>query len=154
MAEKRGRKSAGDLSVVRAMNARMDPPEFLSIAEAAEWTSIMNSLPADYFRPGDAPLLGAYCVAIVLHKQARKEIQDHGITYKNEFGKRIMNPAATILQMQAGTMAQLSVKLRLAPSSRVTAQSAGANKNKATAAGQKRPWDTDDDDDAPAAASA
>lgn len=140
MATKRGRQSAGDLSVVRLSSARMPAPDWLNESESIEWRGIVDSLPADYFRPADGPLLAAYCVAAALHKDARAEITRDGTSVEDDRGRRQMNPAVTVLQYQAGTMAQLSVKLRLAPSSRYTEKTA-ATKAGSLPKPAARPWE-------------
>lgn len=140
MAAKRGRKTVADLTVVRLSGARMAAPEWLNEAEGLEWTAIVASLPADYFRPADGPLLAAYCVASALHKMARAEIEADGMTIEMDNGRKQMNPAVTVLQYQAGTMAQLAVKLRLAPSARYTPKST-ATKAGSTALPSRKPWE-------------
>lgn len=138
MTTKRGRKSIGDLSVVRVSDARIAPPDHLDEAEAAEWRAIVDSLPADYFRPGDVPLLGAFCTASALYKQARAAIKRDGITVED--GRRTYpHPAKDILTTQASSMAQMAVKLRLCPSARYTEKSAATKADQA--AGARRPWE-------------
>jgi P27 family predicted phage terminase small subunit len=150
---KRGRKSAADLTVVRATDARVVPPEHLTPAQLAEWLAIVNSLPADYFRPGDVPLLAAFCAASALYKEALALIQAEGVvmqpveyrafnedgsTKSEKFGRPIAHPAAPILTSQSSAMAQLATKLRLCPSARYTEKAAATKSNGARGA---RPWE-------------
>lgn len=153
MTTKRGRKSIGDLSVVKLSDARLLPPEHLNDAESAEWRAIVDSLPADYFRPGDIPLLGAFCSASALYKQALGMMKDDGIviqTYARKTTKedgtvvedglrQYPHPAKDILTSQAASMAQMAVKLRLCPSARYTEKSAQTKAGQS--AGAARPWE-------------
>ena len=138
MTIKRGRKSAADLSIVKVSGARVPPPEHLTAAQRDEWLLIVNSLPADYFRPGDAPLLGAFCAASALYKEALLMIQAEGIVLDNG-SRRYAHPAKDILTSQGASMAQMAVKLRLCQSARYTEKSAQTK----TAAGstKARPWE-------------
>lgn len=141
---KRGRKSTAALSVVALSKARVQPPAHLTEAQAAEWRSIVDSLPADYFRPGDIPLLAAYCVASTFYKRAAADMETRGMIVevigKGGFPHDAVNPSHQILTSQASAMAQMAVKLRLCPSARYS------EKNAATKAGQgalpTRPWET------------
>lgn len=137
----RGRKSLAGLAVVPVSGRRMPPPEHLTPPQAEEWRQIVDSLPADYFRPGDAPLLAAFCVASAFYKKAAQMMEEEGLVLEDDRGRRQAHPAASILTTQASSMAQMSVKLRLAPSSRYSEKQAST---KAGQAGRKRPWDDDE----------
>jgi P27 family predicted phage terminase small subunit len=140
---KRGRKSVGDLSVVPMSSARLQPPGHLTVAQAVEWRQIVDSLPADYFRPGDVPLLSAFCVASAFYKRAAADLEKRGLTLEEDRGRlgrhEMVNPSHQVLSSQASAMAQMAVKLRLCPSSRYS------EKNAATKAGAAakpaRPWE-------------
>lgn len=136
---KRGRKSIADLTVVKVSDQRIPAPSTLTPEQAEEWTSIVNSLPADYFRPGDAPLLVAFCVAAVFHRRAAADIERRGISLCTDKGHEYVNPSHQMLTSQASAMAQMAVKLRLCPSARMTGKSAqGKNGRSAKAV---RPWE-------------
>jgi P27 family predicted phage terminase small subunit len=134
---KRGTKSLADLMVVRAMDARVAPPDHLTPEQLSEWVAIVDSLPADYFRPGDVPLLGAFCAASALYKKALMMIQAEGIVIETS-GRRVAHPAKDILTTQSSAMAQMAVKLRLCPSARYTEKAAATKSAGATG---KRPWE-------------
>ncbi len=126
-------------SVVRVSNARLAPPAYLAPDQVAEWTAIVDSLAADFFRPSDVPLLAAYCVASSLYKRAVEDIAKNGLMLTTNTGRRYVNPAHQLLTAQGASLAQLSQKLRLAPSARVIVRSA---KNAANAAPlPTRPWE-------------
>jgi P27 family predicted phage terminase small subunit len=137
---KRGPKSTEDrMTVVPATAQRMEPPaDVLTESQVELWRGIVDSLPADYFRPWDSPLLVAYCKAYSFWLQASADLETNGITIEDDKGRRLANPAHSILVTQASAMAQLAVKLRLSPSSRISPQKAGTQAAQATG---KRPWE-------------
>jgi P27 family predicted phage terminase small subunit len=136
---KRGRKSLADLVVVKVSDHRLPPPAGLTDAQVEQWLAIVNSLPADYFRPGDAPLLAAFCIASVFHRRAADDIEERGISLCDFKGREFVNPSHQMLTSQASAMAQMAVKLRLCPSARMTGKAA-QGKSGAAAKGA-RPWE-------------
>lgn len=118
---KRGRKSVAELTVVQVSETRPEAPESLTEAQAEEWNRIVNSLPPEYFRPGDTPLLAAFCVASVFHQRAAEDLDRRGIAlFDVKTAREYVNPSHQLLTSQASVMAQLAVKLRLCPSARMT----------------------------------
>ena len=136
---KRGRKTFGALNVVAVSDQRLQPPATLTEEQCAEWSAIVNSLPADYFRPGDAPLLAAFCVASVFHRRAAADIEARGISLRTDRGHEYINPSHQMLTSQASAMAQMAVKLRLCPSARMTGKAAQSRSS--DGAKGSRPWD-------------
>jgi len=140
MAGKRGTKSLADMAVVHVTGARLQPDEdILTKRQMSLWQKIVDSLPADFFRPGDVPLLAAYCKAWDFYLQACAEIEANGVTIEDASGKRYANPAQSLVVTQASAMAQLAVKLRLSPSSRISAKTTGVKSDQPTG---NRPWQT------------
>jgi P27 family predicted phage terminase small subunit len=121
---KRGRKSLADLTVVKISDRRIQPPPGLTEEQADQWRQIVDSLPADYFRPGDAPLLAAFCIAAVFHQRAADDIEQRGLCLCDDKGREYVNPNHQMLTSQASAMAQMAVKLRLCPSARMTGKAA------------------------------
>ncbi len=137
---KRGRKSLADLQVVKVSDARPVPPATLTEEQAEEWNRIVNSLPADYFRPGDSGLLAAFCVASVFHRRAAEDLETRGISLVDAHsGREYVNPSHQMLTSQASAMAQMAVKLRLCPSARMSGKAAQGKA--AGAARAARPWE-------------
>ena len=136
---KRGRKSLADLTVVAISGGRIKPPASLTPEQVEEWDQIVNSLPADYFRPGDAPLLAAFVVASVFHRRAAEDIEKRGIALVDDKGREYVNPSHQMLTSQASAMAQMAVKLRLCPSARMTGKAAQSRNG--SAARTPRPWE-------------
>ena len=143
---KPGRKSAASLESVKppAANSRPEPPGELSEREAEIWREIVLSLPADWFRPSDFPLLAAYCQAAAQNEQATKELKTSSlILTKGAVSYR--NPLIAIQQAAALRMGALASKMRLCQSARydknkaVTA-TAGANPAASKAPTGTPPW--------------
>jgi P27 family predicted phage terminase small subunit len=135
---KRGRKSLEELTVVPMSDQRPVAPPSLSDDQREEWDSIVNSLPADYFRPGDTPLLAAFCTASVFYRKAAEDISVRGISLMDDKGREYANPSHQLLTSQASAMAQMAVKLRLCPSARMTGK--GAQSKSGDSAKGVRPW--------------
>ena len=137
---KRGTKGIADLlNVVPMSGARFAPPAHLSAAQAEEWSNIVDSLPADYFRPGDIPLLAAYCMASTFYKRAAADMEARGMTMMDDKGREYVNPSHQVLTSQASAMAQMAVKLRLCPSSRYSEKQASTKAG--ASAKPERPWE-------------
>lgn len=126
------------MTVVPLSDARLAPPVGLTEEQLGEWHAIVDSLPADYFRPGDAPLLAAFCVAAVFHRRAAEDIERRGMTLVTDRGAEYVNPAHQLLTSQASVLAQLAQKLRLCPSARLTGKTAERQAGAAPKAA--RPW--------------
>jgi len=77
------------------------------------WKKIVESHPADHFKPGSLEQLRIYCEACSSHKKAILEIKKEGtiITQSNGVTKR--NPWALERDSCAGVMASISTKLQL-----------------------------------------
>jgi len=76
--QKRGRKSAGELStgpLVPSPRGRPKPPSSLSPSEKRAWTEIVASLRADWFEPETLPLLADYCRYSELSTRISKELR-------------------------------------------------------------------------------
>lgn len=131
---KPGRESAASLSVVPIESQRRTPkaPAGLTASAAKLWEDIAHSLHADFFRPGDLPLLEAYCVAADRKRWIDAEILRDGMILDGD-----PHPGLKMSRDEAGLMATLAVKLRLCQSSRTRPDN---GKLKAAHSGA-RPWD-------------
>lgn len=137
----RGRKSEAELKVVQVNDAdRRDPPPSLTEDEAAIWKSIMASLPADWFRPSDWPILAAYSQTAVQYEKATTEMADEPLTLKDMNGRVYKHPLLAIQHTAALRLASLAVKLRLCPSSRMRQDATGAKGKRQPA---NKPWQYD-----------
>lgn len=116
-------------------DARPAAPGWLSPAGAVIWAEIVNSLPADYFRPADMPILASYCTSTALYIEAAEILSKDGMILVNNRGTEYAHPANSIMLQHASSMSQLATKLRLCPSARIA-------KGKKAPKGQtgQRPW--------------
>jgi P27 family predicted phage terminase small subunit len=124
---KPGKKSSADLNVPPVSMTRPEPLAGLSEYECELWRQITISLPADWFRPSDLPLLASYCQAHAEHDQARAGIEKDGLIIKSSKGRDYKNPLISVRHQAALRMATLATKMRLC-------QSARYDKNKAASA--------------------
>lgn len=110
---KRGRTSAAALQSLALGPLRKppSPPAGISSAAAELWQGITRSLPAEFFQPGDLPLLQAYCTATDRKNQVDAAILQEGVISNEE-----AHPGLRISRDEASLMASLAVKLRLCQS--------------------------------------
>src|SRR4249919_2382379 len=96
---------------------RLKAPNDLSENERALWIALVAGCPAEHFRATDAPLLRQYVSTVCLAEQAASETQASGGPI-SDAGQRWFN-----IHMRAvRSMAVLSMRLRLAPSTRTDAR--------------------------------
>ena len=130
----RGRKSVASLSIVGITTVRKAVPAPGELRPSAKklWDAIINSLAPDFFRPGDLPLLQAYCVAADRKDKIDAHVLADGIIVAGE-----PHPGLKLSHAEAGVMATLAGKLRLCPSSRTRPESASLREPHTST----RPWD-------------
>ena len=125
----RGRRSSAALAVVAdGIETRPAPPESLTPLETEIWQGIVGDLPADWFSPGDQPLLKAYVQAC-----AYLEILTPMVQAALEAGT-LGHPAFALRKATVIEMAMLATKLRLAQSTRYNAKRANTKFDKGTKA--------------------
>lgn len=127
------------METVPKSDARISPPDWLARAGAVVWREVVNSLPANYFRPSDEPLLAAYCTSTACYREAAEIVGRDGMILENDRGTKYANPANAMMLAHASSMAQLAVKLRLCPSARYDREKKGVKGIKD--GGGERPWD-------------
>ncbi len=86
------------------LEQRPAPPDTLTERASAFWRQVVDSLPANYLRPADLPLLGAYCLACDRWLEAERIIADEGLIVGNR-----PHPALAISDQQAKQMMALAV---------------------------------------------
>jgi P27 family predicted phage terminase small subunit len=140
-ARKARRPSASELATPPKLvvRARQKPPASFTKAQAAIWRELVNSLPADYFKACDRRLLRMWAVVNAQFDEATEKIDREGLIVDKGNGKTGVNQAVYVQQACGATITNLSIKLRIAPSSRmddrVAATKANAEKDAA------RPWE-------------
>ena len=125
------RKSAAALSVIPlGLPAKPSPPKDLTKPQLAQWKSIVDAMPHDYFIVGSLPLLTAYVRAV----DAANTIA--GLTQATDPDKDLArySKLSEMAARETKSMCSLAQKLRLA-------QSAGPDsRKKIPVSGQRKPW--------------
>jgi phage terminase small subunit len=118
----RGRKSDANLSTI-AIEGQSNPPvppASLSEPERVMFVDIVAGCSADHFRKPELPLLSRYCEAACLAAQAAHELRTHGAVVDGK-----VSPWIVIQEKQIRAMVSLSMRLRLAPQSRIDPKTLG-----------------------------
>jgi hypothetical protein len=84
------------------------------------FSELVRSQPPQHFRQCDADLLERYCEAVILSREAFKELQLGGSVSAD--GR--LSPWIAVLEKSHRSAAGLAAKLRLCPSARLSAKSA------------------------------
>jgi hypothetical protein len=75
---KRGRPTVADLvpAELQTLDRQRPPPE-LTDEEVEVWVAVTSSVEADWFNPGNAPLLAQYCRHVIAAKRIAELIERH-----------------------------------------------------------------------------
>ena len=118
------RRSAASLSLVNVNVTgnppRLEPPASLPEAERAIFVSVVAACDPKHFRPSDLPLLVRYVEAAALADQAAEKLRIEGAVV----GGR-PSPWIVVQEKAVRTLVALSLRLRLAPQSRVDPKTTG-----------------------------
>lgn len=140
----RGRKSAASIAV-SVVDVKLDafpsPQSYLNPEQDEIWRTVIASRGGDLIAPESYPVLVEYCRAVIGSNQVAAQLDSFSPEWaKDEEGLKRWDKLLAMQDRLAKTVASLAAKLRLTPSSRVQAISAGRNADK----GQKRkPWEDD-----------
>ncbi len=117
----RGRKSAANLAslCVDGKPPRLEPPATFNEAERNVFVDIVGASAPEHSRPSDLPLLVSYVQATVLGEQAATELRNGAVID----GKP--SPWITVQEKCVRAMVALSLRLRLAPQSRIQPRGVG-----------------------------
>lgn len=144
----RGRKSAASVAVATIsppanslIDALPQAPSYLTPEQDEIWRVVIASRGGDLIAPESYPVLVEYCRAVTGANQIAAQLDEFLPEWaKDEEGLKRWDKLLAMQDRLAKTVASLGAKLRLTPSSRVQAISAGRNADK----GQKRkPWEDD-----------
>ncbi len=140
----RGRKSAASVAVAvvdEKIDAFPSPPSYLNPEQDEVWRTVIASRGGDLIAPESYPVLVEYCRAVIGSNQVAAQLDSFSPEWaKDDEGLKRWDKLLAMQDRLAKTVASLAAKLRLTPSSRVQAISAGRNADK----GQKRkPWEDD-----------
>jgi hypothetical protein len=134
--EKRGRKSAASLEVVHGVSAvrRPAPPVELTDEQAAEWTAIVERMPADWFPRETHPMLSQYCLHAVSQRKVSTLIEN--LLAQDEFSVDDYDKLLKMQEREGRAMSSLATRMRIS-------QQAQYNKDKKKGGGTvKRPWES------------
>lgn len=143
MLPKPGRKTREEMeatSGVVEVVQRPDPPLDLTEREVEVWHQVVESLPADWFRPETIPLLAQYCrhtveaqfvAALLDEAKARDEIIIEEV-----------DKLQKMLTRQSQTMASLATKMRITQQSRYGARGADGAIGRSRVPGIRKPWES------------
>lgn len=138
---KRGPKSREELTVIRSiLDARPQPPEDLSEAQAETWRTIVNRLPHDWFGRETLPILAAHCRHVSTHKLLSDAIDQFEPDWlKVEGGLDRLVKLTAMRDRETRGMVATARALRLTKSAQIRPETAGrAARNAGSGA---RPWD-------------
>ena len=96
------------------------PPEHLTPAQKAIWTTVIANAPAGMLKRLDCSILVTWVVAYDYHQQASAQIAKFGLLLKakDEAGQPYQNPFLAIVNRQAQIMIRAGEQLGFSPSSR------------------------------------
>jgi len=109
---------------------RLRPPAELTDEEVEVWVAVTSSVEADWFNPGNAPLLAQYCRHVIAAKRIAELIE------------RNSNDVGTFLELLKAQREQTSALKTLAASMRIAQQSTRTYRGNARTISQINvPWE-------------
>ena len=140
----RGRKSAASVAVSvidSPLDAFPQAPAYLSPEQDEIWRTVIASRGGDLISPESYPVLVEYCRAVIGANQVASQLDSFSPDWaKDDEGLKRWDKLLAMQDRLAKTVASLAAKLRLTPSSRVQAISAGRNADKGA---KRKPWEDD-----------
>lgn len=133
---KRGRKSLDDLTYVpreASQRERISPRADAPAEVASLFREIVASVDSSHWRPADAHLVEQYAQSLLLARQAYQMLAIEGPVV----GARA-NPWNVVLEKAHRSSVALSMRLRLAPQSRIDPKTVG---RASRTAGVPKPWE-------------
>lgn len=139
----RGRKSAASLAVAVVADNELsrlpDPPSYLTPEQDDLWRLVISSRGGDLIQPESFPVLVEYCRAVTASNQVAAQLDAFDPEWsKDEEGLKRWDKLLAMQDRLSRNVASLGAKLRLTPSSRVQAISAGRHADKGP---KKKPWE-------------
>lgn len=144
----RGRKSAAALAVaepVQELQKLPEPPSYLTPEQEDVWRLVVASRGGDLIAPESFPVLVEYCRQVISANQVAAQLDAFDPEWaKDDEGLKRWDKLLAMQDRLAGKVASLAAKLRLTPSSRVQAISAGRHADKGA---KRKPWEFGDESD-------
>ena len=138
----RGRKSAASLAVAPVeteFNRLPEPPSYLTPEQEDIWRVVVASRGGDLIAPESFPVLVEYCRSVISANQVAAQLDAFDQEWsKDEDGLKRWDKLLAMQDRLSRNVASLAAKLRLTPSSRVQAISAGRNADKGA---KRKPWE-------------
>jgi len=137
----RGRPSAASLAISpepQELQKLAEPPSYLSPEQEDVWRLVVASRGGDLIAPEAFPVLVEYCRAVISANQVAAQLDAFDQSWASEDdGLKRWDKLLAMQDRLAGKVASLAGKLRLTPSSRVQAISAGRHADKGA---KLKPW--------------
>ena len=141
----RGRKSAAALAVAapaQELQRLPEPPSYLTPEQEDVWRLVVASRGGDLIAPESFPVLVEYCRQVISANQVAAQLDTFDPEWaKDDEGLKRWDKLLAMQDRLAGKVAMIAGKLRLTPSSRVQAISAGRNADKGA---KRKPWEFDE----------
>ena len=123
---KRGRKSAADLSVVRAAleGNRPPAPDCLTAQEAQTWREIVESVPGGWVSRPQEPLLVAYCRHVRAADRLSTMVDNCKPDLKDGSSLRRFDKILSMRERETKALSSLATRMRLTQQSQMHARTA------------------------------
>lgn len=135
--ETRGRKSAAELTLVKADGLaairRPDPPQELTDEQAHEWRSVVNRLPAEWFPRETHGMLAQYCRHVVSARRVAQLIAD--LEQNEDFSVEDYDRLLKMQEREGRAISSLATRMR------ISQQSTLDREKKKPLKPAKKPWD-------------
>src|SRR5262249_31124700 len=139
MVEKRGRKTAADLSLaVIPGGGRPEPPDGMPEDEAEVWQTIVGAMPPGWFGPQNRDLLKRYCHVVCGAEATAQRVRRISAARMTDENLRTWSRLSSIGLRETTAMCSLATKLRLTPQGSVRKCAAEAEIRNAP---RPRPWE-------------
>lgn len=117
MAKKPKDPKAGGFTVIG--RKRITPIDGLTEGERFVWIRMVNACSAEHFNQSDIPLMVMYCQTFVQEQKAMDQMKNSPFVERKTNLDLAPHPIIAIHKSLAGTMSNLAMRLRLAPSTRI-----------------------------------
>lgn len=134
--QSRGRRSAASLAVISSSGIeaieRPRPPEDLNDEQAAEWISIINRMPADWFPRETHGMLAQYCRHIVAARRVAQLV--NAAEADEDFNIKDYDRLLKMQEREGRAITSLATKMRLS-------QQTTYDKSKKKPGQTRKPWE-------------
>ena len=139
--KQRGRKSIGAVQATASVQQipRAAPPGDLSDYEAAIWSAVINTKPADWFQADTLPLLLSYCKHVSTAATIDRELAEFDPKWlRDDDGLKRYKTLTDMRERESRAQTALARSMRLTQQAQYNAPTAAtsANKSKQSA----KPW--------------